>query len=252
MYFSRRAHFLSTSILATALIRLCGAMAESIIRAFLNRSTRLAPDMLDSFLWRIQTVLSVFETAAIIAVFYIAWRKLARSRNVVDEADRFEMGALQREVFGSQLSTLSADAIEQLLLIWGVIQGGAECVYFITSMIYRRFTVQLMLLVVGGQQYDAFVPLYNLTHGFKYLEMMTAILLGVAMTAIFLRDRYLGIASGVIMIVFLLAFGVFQMQFVTFSGRQVGIVWTSVIFHLTETVGMFFLSFYLSKHYHGL
>ncbi len=252
MYFSKRTHFLSTSIMAAALIRLFGAMTEGIIRAALNRSARFAPDMLDSFLWKIQTGFCLFKAAAIIAVFYLAWKKLTRSRNLIDEDDRSDLGALQREVFGKELSSLSVDSIEQLLLIWSVILGGAECIYFISSMIYRQFTTQLMLLVVGGQQYDAFVPLYNLTHGFKYLEMMTAMLLGVTMTAIFLRDRYLNIASGVTMIVFLLAFSFFQMRFISLPGRQVGIVWTSVIYHLTETVGMFLLSFYLSKHYRGL
>ncbi len=252
MYFSKRTHYLSTSIMAAALIRLFGAMAEGIIRAGINRSARFAPDMLDSFLWKIQTAFCALKAASIIAVFYLSWRKLARSRNLIDEEDRLAMGTLQREVFGKELSSLSADSIEQLLLIWSVILGGAECIYFISSMIYRQFTTQLMLLVVGGQQYDVFVPLYNLTHGFKYLEMMTAMLLGVAMTAIFLRDRYLNIVSGVIMIIFLLAFSVFQMHFISLPGRQVGIVWTSVIYHLTETVGMFLLSFYLSKHYRGL
>ncbi len=51
---------------------------------------------------------------------------------------------------------------------------------------------------------------------------------------------------------FLIAFGVVQMQTVALSGRNVSIVWTSVIFHMTETVGLILLSVYLSKHYRGL
>jgi hypothetical protein len=72
------------------------------------------------------------------------------------------------------------------------------------------------------------------------------------MTAIFLRDRRLGIAVLMIAVLFLLAFGILQMQTITFTGREIGIVWTSVIFHLTETVGLFGFSVYLAKHYKGL
>ena len=36
------------------------------------------------------------------------------------------------------------------------------------------------------------------------------------------------------------------------SGQMVGIVWTSIIYHLTETVGLFLLAVYLSRRYRGL
>ena len=232
----------------SALIMLSGSGLEGLIRMIISRSENYAPDMLDPFLWKVQTVCSILKAATIIAVFITSYKKLLKRKNIVPKEDHAEMGILQREVFGSDLSTLSADDTEQLLMIWGVILGGAECVYYISSIIYRHFTAQLMMMAVLGQQYDSFVPLYNLTHGFKYLEMMTAILLGVAMTAIFLRDRFLGLASGVIMVVFLVAFAALQMQ----SVGQMVIVWTSVIFHLTETVGLFVLSIYLAKHYRGL
>ncbi|MBR5376522.1 MAG: hypothetical protein IK139_04515 [Lachnospiraceae bacterium] len=252
MYLNKRTHFLSTAIMLSAFFRLLVNMIEGLARIIINRSFNYAPDMLDSVLWKIHTVCSLLKTAAVIMIFFLTRKEIMRVRDLIGDDDWEEMGKLQKEEFGSGLSTLSADAIEQLILIWGVILGGAECVYFISTMIFRKFTTQLMMMAVGGAQYDSFVPLYNMSHGFKYLQMMTAIVLGIAMTGIFLRDRLLNISSGVLMLVFLLAFSVLQMRFITLPGRQIGIVWTSVVFHLTETVGLFALSVYISKHYAGL
>lgn len=252
MYLSKKVHLLSGAIMLSALIRLAVTVFDGGIRMIINRTAHFAPDMLDTVLWNIQTACSFLKAFGILVVFYFSWKKIKKIRSVISDKDRDEIGRLQKEALGSHISTLPLDTVEQLILIWGVILGGAECVYYITSVVYRQFTSQLMLMAVGGAQYDSFVPLYNLSHGFKYLEMMTAIVLGVTITAIVLRDRYLNAVSGVLMIVFLLAFAVFQMKFISLSGRQIGIVWTSVIFHLTETVGLFILSVYLSKHYRGL
>ena len=51
---------------------------------------------------------------------------------------------------------------------------------------------------------------------------------------------------------YLLAFGLFQMQTVSLMGREIGIVWTSIIYHITETAGLLILSLYLTKRYKGL
>jgi hypothetical protein len=104
----------------------------------------------------------------------------------------------------------------------------------------------------NGAGNDAFVVIYNMTHGFKYLEMLSAILLGVVITGIFLNDRFLKVASMAILLFFLLSFGVLQMQTISFFGREIGIVWTSTIHHVTETLGLVFLSLYLSKRFKGL
>ncbi len=239
----------------SAVIRLAGSMIEGFIRMIVNRSVSLTPDMMDSILWNVQAACSFVEITFIAVIFYMSLKKLRRCKNLVEEDDHAEMGRLQQEVFGNNISSLSADSIEQLLQMWAVILIGAECVYFCSSIVYKRFTTELMLLLLGGAQYSqytSFISIYNLTHGFKYLEMLTAIILGVVMTAIVLHDRYLKISAAVITVIFLLAFGIFQMQTIQFSGRQIGIVWTSVIFHLTETMGLFVLSIYLSKHYRGL
>ena len=119
---------------------------------------------------------------------------------------------------------------------------------------YRRFIGMLIdaLSESDGMTDGTFVMLYNMTHGFKYLEILAAILLGVVMTGIFLNDRYLKLFSLVILVMFLLAFSVLQMQTVYLMGREIGIVWTSIIYHVTETIGLVALSVYLAKAYRGL
>ena len=44
---------------------------------------------------------------------------------------------------------------------------------------------------------------------------------------------------------FVLAFAVMQMNTITLAGRTMGIVWTSVIFHALQTIGLFSIALYL-------
>ncbi len=96
------------------------------------------------------------------------------------------------------------------------------------------------------------VEVYNNTHGFKYIGMFIAVMPGTIMTAIFLRDRLLKLICAGVTIFFMLAFVVVNMGSINLFGMSVGIVWTSIIFHISETVGMMGLAVYLSKMYRGL
>lgn len=252
MYFNKRTHLLSYSIMISSLVRLGGALAEGVIRRILKSDVSLAPDMLDVALWRVQVAMSVVEIVCIALIFLYFSKKLLSFKDKIDADDQEELGRLQKEYLGEHLSSLSSHEIGHLLQMWAVILIGAEFIYCVTSAIYRKFIINLMLLAVSGGQYTSFVSVYNMTHGFKYLEMITAIVFGITMTGILLEDRRLKISALIITVIFLLSFGVFQMQTISFSGKDVGIVWVSVIFHLTETIGLFALSVYLSKHYRGL
>ncbi len=252
MYSNRKMHILSQSIMIVALIRLGTAMLGSALRLIFRKTLILTPDMLDGILWKLQFPFAVFKILTVAFVFYFAWRRLQRYTNMMDHGEMEEVRRLQEEYLGEDHSTLSMESIGQLLQIWAVIFTGAEAVSFVTAIFYRRLTAGLMVLYWDRMQYGTFVSVYNMSHGFKYLVMMTAILLGVVVTGIFLNDHYLSAVSAGIGVLFLLAFGVFQMQTVSLPGREIGIVWTSVIFHLTETLGLFLLSVYLSRKYNGL
>lgn len=254
MYFGNRKHILSKALLWAALINILTFALSSLTRLVLRNSSSILPDMSDDYIWLSQLVFSFLRLIAMVAVFALAWKKLEKYMGVVAEDDKAEMGRLQEEVFGGKISSLSADAISRLLQIWAVILVGTQFVYDITSLQYRKFVNELTLLLAGGDTLtgSSFISLYNSTHGFKYLGMLIAILLGVMMTGIFLNDRFLKIVTASVTGAFLLSFAVFQMETFEIFGRSIGVVWTSVIFHVTETVGIIAFSIYLRKKYRGL
>lgn len=252
MYFSKHKHLLSNSIMAVAIIRLFSSLIEGTVRLLSGRLRIFSPDMLDTYRWNAKVIFSAGKVLAITAVFFIAWKKLKKYLSVIGEEDIDDMGRLQEEYLREGHSALTSDTMAQLLQLWAVILVGAETIYLVSSAIYRMLVEELTQLFLNGIPYESYISIYNMSHGFKYLEMLTAILLGVIMTGIFLGDNLLKAVAAVIAVVFLLAFGIMDMNTVALPGRVVGIVWTSVIFHLTETLGLSLLALYLSRKYNGL
>ena len=254
MYFGSHKHLLSRALLWAAGLNMLTMGLSSLVRLILRNNTSFLPDMTDNYIWISQLVFSFIRLLVMLIVFIVAWRKVSKYMGVVEKDDLAEMGRLQEEVFGKKISSLSADAISRLLQIWAVILIGTQFVYDITSLQYRKFVNELTLLLANGEMLTgtSFISLYNSTHGFKYLGMLIAILLGVMMTGIFLNDRLLKIITASITGAFLLSFSVFQMYTFNIFGRLIGVVWTSVIFHITETAGIIALSLYLRKKYRGL
>ena len=238
MYINVKKHLLSRAIMFVALLRIAAACCEGLLRFLIRRSSTLAPDMLDIVLWRMQLVISGIQIVVTGLIFFFTWKRLNHLASVVPAEDRNLMGALQKEIFGDNLASLSVTSVNRLLQLWAAIFVGAELIYVFTSSMYRRFIGILMdaLSVGDGMTDGTFVMLYNMTHGFKYVEILSAILLGVVMTAVFLSDRFLKIISVVILALFMISFSALQMQTVYLLGHQVGIVWTSIIYHVTETM----------------
>ena len=254
MYISMKKHILSNSIMFVALLRIFSAASEGLIRFFIKKNSTTNPDMVNSYLWNTQIAFSVLQILITITIFFLAWKKLNHYMTLIPESDQKEMGDLQKEFLGNNIASLSVSSISRLLQLWAVIFVGAELIYDFSSVMYRQFISILMEALSSGTGLTdgSFVMLYNMTHGFKYLEILSAILLGVVMTGIFLNDKFLKLLSVAIIALFLLAFGVFNMQTVSLMGREIGIVWTSIIYHVTETLGLALFSFYLSKRYKGL
>ena len=250
MYLNQNRHYLSRAIMISALIRLSGSIAGGLFRMLL-RSGSPAPDLLNNRIALMEMVIGIVEIILMGLVFYASGKHLEHDIRLIDPEEAAEVGRLQEELLGTRLSSLSADDIRKLLEFWAIILIAAEVIYQITSDIYRRFISQLAEIIAGASEAD-FAALYNLSHGFKYLEMLIAILLGVLVTAIFLNDKVLRCAAAGIAAIFLLSFGLLRMQTLNLSGQMVGIVWTSIIYHLTETVGLFLLAVYLSRRYRGL
>ncbi len=253
MYLNKKAHFLSDALFWSAGIHMTSNVVMTLIRRILRARYSSVPDMDNTAIWACQIAVAAIQVVILAYIFIKAWDKLNNTMAVVDESDRIKMAVLQQEIMGNKLPALTGSDIQKLLELWGVILVGIRMVYEICSMVYRRFISDLVDLSEAElTSSEDFIAIYNNTHGFKYIGLLIAISLGIIMTGIFLNDKFLKIVTMIMMTFFLLSFILFGMHTVIVGGYSIGIVWTSVIFHLLETVGICGLGIYLRKSYIGL
>ncbi len=144
--------------------------------------------------------------------------------------------------------------IRQLLLVWGTVLIGVQIIYDITTVLYGNFIDQLMLIMGASSNAmanAAFAAFYNGTHGFKYIGMFIAILLGIMVTGILLKNRGMAIACAILAFLFMASFCMMNMWTLSLSFLNVnlGIVWTSVIFHSLQTVGLLVFALFIRVKY---
>lgn len=133
---------------------------------------------------------------------------------------------------------------KKLLILWGVILVPIQLINDVCVMLYTRMLelVQAVLLYSGipeGPQ--TFALIYDMTHGFKYICMLVALLLGIIFTGQILEKKSLMVVGIVSALLFMVAFTIFRMQTVAIDSIvkfSIGINWTSTIFHLLTTIGM--------------
>jgi len=227
---------------------------DAIARKCLSQGASLTPDILNEGVAKVEFVLVVIQLIVLLALFFRAFKQIKYYRNLIDAEDEELMAQLQREVLPDKLSTLPIKSIEILTKVWAAILIAVRVVYELTSTAYRALIAQLtnMINMADAQAYMAFVAFYNSSHGFKYAGMLIAIGIGIFVTGVFLRDRFLILSSLGLVTVFIFAF-IFVNRSQFFIGTTaLGIVWTSVIFHLIQTVGLFVMAFYMRKKYRGL
>ena len=235
------------------MIRFIGFVLSGSARTLVRRGGML-PDMADQMVWRIQSCIAMITIILSACVFIVALRKTRRYFELIPEEERADMAALQEEIFGSSLSNLNGEIIRKLLETWFVIFVGVQLMYEVFSEVYRLFALRLYDAIAesGKLMTDAYTSLYNLSHSFKYQGMLIALLLGVIMTAIFLDDKTLKLVAILAASVYLLSSTGLEMATFSVLGRDIGIVWSSVIFHVIDTVGMICLALYLRVRYHGI
>ena len=253
MYLNKDQHILSSCLALSAMLNMFLQLVNVIIRMVWGRYSS-EPDMLNDVIWYSQVITQAIIIAFTCYIFYRAIIQLRTLESKFDADDSDELGLLQKEYLSNQISTLKLESIYQLLQTWAGILVWTEVMYILTSAQYRDFVSKLYATIPTdtlSSAYD-FADIYNSTHGFKYIGMFTALILGLFVTGVFLRDRTLKTASIVLSIVFMIAFGGFQMVTFVTSVKIISIVWTSVIFHCVETVGLVVLAMYLSRHYKGL
>ncbi len=254
MYISPKKHLLSDTLLLAALIRICGTALNAGIRLAMRSAGSLSPDMLNARISNAQFAVSALQLILVFAVMLRSYFRIRHMISVIPREDRSEIRQLQKEQFGDDISSLSAEKVSRLLEIWMTILVGAQSLYDVSAILYRDAVRDMadILSEAGGAGRSETFELYNVTHGFKYLSMFIAIMLGIMITGIFLRDRFLKISAVLISALFILCFAFVQMTTLSFLNARIGVVWTSVIFHVLETFGLLITAFYLRVRYNGV
>lgn len=246
MFILKKNHLFSNVLMQTAIINSFEVAVKIIVR--LNMRSRLGttmqPDMLNSRISSIQDVLTAGRLVLITLVFLYAFRKLRAVRSLIDSKDYSEMAKLQEEMIPDSISSISVYSVSQLLQIWAFVLIGVNVVHEMGSVMYQNFMSILSgnLLILNP---TAYIEVYILTHGFKYIGMVTAIIIAIFATGIFLKDIPLKAFSIIFMVIFTAAFALLKMNTVAVAGRSIGIIWTSVIYHLMQTAGLFAVAWYL-------
>lgn len=254
MFVKKKAHVLSGSIFATASLNLIMECGISIYRLLMKSNKSVEPDMLSTNVWNAQQVCSVIMLILTTAIFIFAINRFQHYRSLIPLEDRAEMAKLQEEVFGSKTPKLSSYSIIQLLQLWAAILICAQLMYQATSIIYKNFIEQLYNCVDLSDDASAslLAYIYNNSHGFKYIAMFIAIAVGIFITGVFLNDSLLKTCAVVLILLFVATISVTNMHTLTIGHHTIGVVWTSVLFHFLQTVGLIALSLYLAIKYKEL
>lgn len=141
----------------------------------------------------------------------------------------------------------------KLIRIWGIILIPIQIINYLVVMLYTRM-LEIVEYVLVNSENDAdgqiYAMIYDSTHGFKYICIFIAILLGVMITGEIVEKRVLVVVSILIAILFMMAFTLLRMQ--SFSMESVinlnlGINWTSMIYHALNTLGLFLLGVFVLR-----
>lgn len=253
MYLNTKKHYLSKAICISSLVGLVAQVLNALARIIFT-SKLPEPDMLNSAIFGFNVITQVLVIAFIFIIFILNIRKVRHLINIINENDVDEVAVLQKQYIPDSISTLRGEAIYQLLEIWAVILLFVQTISLVSNYKYRNFVSDLYDIIPMDNYENAvtFSAIYNSTHGFKYIGMFSAIVIGIFVTAVFLKDRFLKVLTVFITGFFVLAFTIFQMVTFYTELKIISIVWTSVIYHGLETIGLIFFSIYLAKHYKGL
>lgn len=244
VYISKKNHILTDALIQTAAVNFAEALIMGVVRIVLGKLIIGSPDMLNRDIGVSGNIVAGIRIFLTFLVFVNAYGRLNRARAVVSKDDYLEMAKLQEEFNPGGVSILSSYSTFQLLQIWGFVLVGMSLLQEMGGAMYQRFITMLSLSTLDMASAD-FIAIYNVTHGFKYMGMTMAIIIAIFATGIFIKDRNLKVVALVLMGAFVLAFAVMQMNTITLAGRTMGIVWTSVIFHALQTIGLLSIALYL-------
>lgn len=256
MFLSKDTHILSSAIMQSAILNIATEGVDLVYRRFMApRMSILLPMTGNDYIWYGEMFLSTLQVIFTLLIFLRARKILKKNKGLIARDDYTEMAKLQEEYNPNGISTLSMYSIYQLFQIWAFVLIGIRIVYDVSSMAYRRIVSEITLMLSDVNNVaisENLVKMYNNSHGFKYIGMFMAVVIGIYATGIFLKDKILRILSASLSTLFMLALLFVNISSISFRGLFIGVVWTSVIFHVLETAGLILLSVYLAKKYKGL
>lgn len=254
MFLNKNKHILSNTIMLFAVFQISNNILNALIRYIEGRKLGLTPALLDDIISKTQSILSIIQLLLTILVFYLAWKKISHYKKLISPDDMDDMRRLQQEVVPDKISVLSLDQIDILTKIWAAILIGSQLINEATTIAYTQMLKNLAFILDLSDPniYLAYLSFYNNTHGFKYVGMLVAIVIGIFITGIFLNDKFFVITSAILLSLFLICMLSVGSSTLTLTVGEVGIVWTSVIFHTLETVGLLTMAIYLHIKYKGM
>ncbi|MBO6259573.1 MAG: hypothetical protein J6N47_01970 [Lachnospiraceae bacterium] len=241
-------YILSDSLAKAALLNFLCVLVGAGVRFIFRHAEELNPDMQDMNFTLLGMAIAIVRVMLTAVIFLMANRRI---KAVIANEGFADPDKLKEEMNPAGSTLLAAYSTRKMLQVWGVILVAANLLQEFCSRMYQNVMDQLQSYYFGESMVsNEAVSVYNSTHGFKYIGMITALIIGFFVTGVFLNDRKLMVLSALMMIAFALAFGMFQMFTLKFADRSIGIVWTGVIYHLTNTVVLFIFSQYTRKKHH--
>ncbi len=246
MFVSRENHILSNALIGTAMINICIAVLGVIVRLGLGRSFTNLPDLIGEYREIIHNVIVIIRLFLVAFLFWQARKSLRLYRDRSSREEYIEAAKLLERQDSQKTTALSLYSVGQLLQMWRFILVDISLLQEVSGAMYQIWIHKLSDDVLNRNS-EVFVNIYNATHGFKYIGMITALIIAIYVTGLFLRDNKLKNVAMLLMGSFVIAFVFLQMRSIRFVGRSIGVVWTSVLFHGTETFGLLALGVYLRR-----
>lgn len=144
--------------------------------------------------------------------------------------------------------------VRKLLFAWGVILIPVQLMYDLSSLIYNRMLGMIWLILSNYYTTESqvmYAMFYDSSHGFKYLGMFMAMIIGIVMTGVILEKRNLIAVSAILAVIFMVSFAAINMKTMTLDvlSINIGINFTSLLFHGLTTVGLGILGLYVIYSY---
>lgn len=252
MYINKNRHYLSTFLMIVAITNILTMFVNAAGRMILVKSSAEVA-ILNNNVETMSAIISLLQILVTVAVFVYFVRKIKHIKSLIPKEDYAELAMLQKETLGDNVSLLDIDQTDCLIKLWGFILIAMQFIYELSTKVYEKMIMDILVLFqLSGLGSDVFVNMYNSSHGFKYLCMMSAIMIGIFVSGLFLKDKIMINVAFIMLALFMLAFLFINSTSLSLLGRDMEIVWTSVMFHILETGGLLVTAIYIRFRYRGM